>query len=191
MLNHSLGKDREFKLITLLGLSGSGKSTVGQHLAKSMRLKFIDTDKLIEESEKKSIQEIFQENGELYFRQQEESVLTKVCQDYEHRFSILAVGAGLPFFNKNQEKLIRSGYLVYLRTRIETLIKRLDTDAIAKRPLLSKGDGNSIYSILKKQLDERVSFYENVDVIIDTDDKSVSDLSFEIGRYYLSEAIWC
>lgn len=73
-------------LIFLIGFMGSGKTSVGRHLARNMHYRFIDLDAVIEEREIKTIQEIFDQHGESYFRQCESKLLSEVYRDEGHRY---------------------------------------------------------------------------------------------------------
>ena len=77
--------------ITLCGMMGSGKSTLGKILAKKIGYNFVDTDKLIEEKEKKSINKIFEEDGENYFRQQEEKITLDILKNSN---TVVSLGGG-------------------------------------------------------------------------------------------------
>ncbi len=187
-MNNNLSDGRKLKLIALIGLSGSGKTSVGQQLSQSIKLNFIDTDKLIEEKEKKIIPEIFLNHGEKYFRQLETQVLAEISLN--PNFLIVATGAGLPCYNNNFDKLAKCSYLIYLKTNIDTLIKRLTGDGIANRPLLSNKTPESLNSILLQMLEEREKFYSQADIIIDTDKLSLADIAFNIQRKFLADVIW-
>ena len=69
------------KSLVLTGMMGVGKSTIGRLLAKRLKTKFIDVDKIIEKNEKKSIKRIFEDNGEKYFRKLEEKITLKILKN--------------------------------------------------------------------------------------------------------------
>ena len=69
------------KSLVLTGMMGVGKSTIGRLLAKKLKMKFIDVDKIIEKNEKKSIKRIFEDSGENYFRKLEEKITLKILKN--------------------------------------------------------------------------------------------------------------
>ena len=91
--------------LVLTGMMGSGKSTVGKSLAKKLKLKFVDTDSIIEKSQKKTIAEIFDKKGENYFRKVEEHVCLEIL---EKENLAIALGGGA-FINPRIRKKIHSG----------------------------------------------------------------------------------
>ena len=103
--------------IILIGMMGSGKTTVGKILADEINFKFIDSDDLIEKQEDKSITDIFLSKGEDYFRELEKNLISK----FNHKHFVLATGGGLPVFNDNFDKLINIGTIVYLKTSFKEL----------------------------------------------------------------------
>ena len=111
--------------IILIGMMGSGKTTVGKILANKINFKFIDSDDLIEKQEDKSINDIFLLKGENYFRELEKNLISK----FKYKSFVLATGGGLPVFNDNFDKLINIGTIVYLKTSFkELVINMVDSD---------------------------------------------------------------
>ena len=84
--------------IYLIGLPGSGKTTLGKQVAKALNLTFIDMDEKIEQTEGKSISEIFSKEGEAYFRDIERAMLHQVAQEEN---CIISTGGGAPCFFDN------------------------------------------------------------------------------------------
>ena len=119
--------------IVLLGYMGSGKSTVGKCLAAELKIPFLDLDDYIETGEKRSIPEIFEEKGELYFRRKEHFYLQEVLS-VETDF-VLSTGGGTPCYANNIEALVSStATVVYLKVPVIQLAKRLSKQK-AQRPL--------------------------------------------------------
>jgi len=148
--------------IVLVGLSGSGKTTVGKLLEKSLNnLRFVDTDEIIVENEKKSINDIFAESGEQKFREIEKAVVEKVSMENN---LIISTGGGVVLYKENMLNLKKNGIIFYLKTSPEVIAKRLKNDDT--RPLLKVND---VKEKLYKMLEIREKLYETADVTINTD----------------------
>ncbi len=122
--------------LVLMGLSGSGKSVVGWHLAKLVGFGFIDTDKRIEQEEKMSITEIFKKKGEKYFRELENKLFQKLSNIRSH---VIATGGGT-VLNEDAWGVMKSmGLLIWINTPIEEIARKLlrSPEDLRKRPLLS------------------------------------------------------
>ena len=167
------------KNICIMGLMGSGKSVIGKDLSKYLNFKFYDTDKEIELKTKKSINEIFKEYGELYFRELEERICIKLLNKNN---CVISLGGG-SITNKQVRKSIKqNSYSIYLQVKLSNLVNRLKSSK--KRPLLNK-DENKI-EILNKLYEDRQKFYERADFIVnnDTDKVHVLDkIKFELNSY--------
>ena len=120
--------------IFLVGPMGSGKSSLGKKLAKSLDKKFIDTDKEIEKKENKTINEIFENNGERYFREKEKEFLIKIPNSLN---MVIATGGGIVTDQENREKL-KENRVIFLNASVERQSKR--TSRSDKRPLLKNVD---------------------------------------------------
>src|SRR5690606_15609782 len=114
---------------------GSGKSSVGRVLAEKSAINSFDLDSLIEDSQQKSISDIFNEKGEIYFRKIETQVLKEFIGS-QNSF-VLALGGGTPCYANNHEFLQREEVVsVYLKASVDTLIQRLK-DTKKNRPLIA------------------------------------------------------
>ncbi len=140
--------------IFILGLPGSGKSTLGKQLADNIHYPFFDLDHCIEAEEKTSVQKIFETKGEPYFRQTEAIVLRKISEKEE--FFVMATGGGTPCFYDNMSYMNDAGVTVFLDVPVPEILSRLSDEEIEKRPLL-KG-GNALQTI-QQLLDERLPVY--------------------------------
>ena len=143
------------KSLTLTGMMGVGKSTIGKILAKKLRYKFIDVDKLIEKKEGLSINLIFKNKGETYFRKVESEI---TLSELKKQDSVIALGGGAFLNNlirKNTKKLSMS---FWLDVPLEELIKRLNKGK--RRPLLHrKNTGETV----KKIYFDRKKIYNEAD----------------------------
>lgn len=159
---------------------GSGKSTVGHLLSDILDFNFIDLDLVIEEKEQKSINEIFELKGELYFRKKEIEYLQEILQNKSD--TVLALGGGTPCYGKNLEAILTSPNTIsfYLKTSIAELLKRLRNEK-QSRPLLNhlKSD-EELLEYLGKHLFERSPFYSKANHVISTDAKSYQEIIEEI-----------
>ena len=121
--------------ITLIGLPGSGKSTVGRQLARRLDLPFADSDHVIEERLGHSIREYFEREGEDRFRDMEEAIIDDLSQNHH---GVLATGGGAVLRVANRKHLHERGRVIYLRSTPEDVFRRLRHDV--SRPLLQVKD---------------------------------------------------
>ena len=157
------------KNICIIGLMGSGKSIIGKDLSKYLNFKFYDTDREIELKTKKSINEIFKEYGELYFRNLEEKICIKLLNKNN---CVISLGGG-SITNKEIRKSIKqNSYSIYLQVKLNNLVNRLKSSK--KRPLLNKYE-NKI-EILKKLYEDRQQFYEKANFIVNNDTDKINVL---------------
>ncbi|MCR5792861.1 MAG: shikimate kinase [Lachnospiraceae bacterium] len=164
--------------IVLIGYMGSGKSTVGFRLARKMKYRFVDTDQTIEKEQKTSISSIFAEKGEEYFRNLETQTIEQMAKKVNH--SIVSTGGGLPMREVNGKILKELGFVVFLRVKKETILKRLSGDT--SRPLLQ---GDNVEEKVQSMLEFRNPIYEyTAHLIVDVDDKSFDEIMDEIIRNY-------
>jgi shikimate kinase len=143
--------------VFLIGMPGCGKSTFGKKASGQLGIEFIDLDTEIVNYTQKSINDIFAEDGEEYFRKVESELLKSITGDH-HNF-IMATGGGTPCYFNNMDFMNASGLTFYIDTDIEFLLERLTKKGINKRPLLKKIGHENLEEGLKEKLKERVSFY--------------------------------
>jgi len=152
---------------------GSGKTTVGKQLAKRARMDFVDSDHMIEERCGVSISTIFDIEGEEGFRKREAKMLTELCA---RPGIVLATGGGAIVSEENRIMLRKSGYVVYLKTSIETQLAR--TQKNQNRPLLENVDAQGK---LTQLMEERGALYEQeADLIVTSGERVVSKVVEEI-----------
>ncbi len=152
---------------------GSGKSSVGRALARLLRRKFIDTDGLIEEREGTSINEIFTEKGEDYFRKLESLVLADVCKD---KSQVISLGGGTIVADDNRELLRKHSKLIALVAEPEELYKRVKRRKA--RPLLNQAEDP--LETLKQLWQKRKKAYMDSDLQVETEGKDVEGIAREI-----------
>ena len=165
--------------IILIGFMGAGKTSIGKGLSEKLQWKFIDTDCLIEEQQKKTINDIFADHGENYFRDLETDVL-KHLLDAKEQY-VVAVGGGLPVREENRRYLKELGTVVYLKADVETLVERLSGDTT--RPKLRGGDLREKIETLMRA---RADIYEDAATLeVYTDHRSLTDVVKEIVEHVL------
>ncbi|MEL0337646.1 MAG: shikimate kinase [bacterium] len=151
----------------LIGMMGSGKSSVGKLLANKLQFSIIDIDKEIEKNEKLSIKEIFEEKGENYFREIESKYLLR-----KRNSAVVSCGGGIILNKKNREFLRTNGYTIYLKSSIPTLEKRLLNKS--SRPLLNN---DNLKETLINIYSKRKTLYTSAaNTTIITDRRSVKEV---------------
>jgi len=136
-------------------MMGSGKSYWKQLLAKQCKTGGYDLDFIIEAQEERTISEIFQEDGEAYFRKAEAKLLRWFG---EKKAFVLATGGGTPCFHENMKWMNEQGITIWIDEPIEVLTERLINEK-AHRPLLSNLDEAGLRAFLSEKLEERKTFY--------------------------------
>ena len=152
--------------ITFCGMMGSGKSIIGKKFAQIIDFDFLDTDSFIEKKTGKSINEIFSESGEIFFRKLEENYISNILHKKNYVFSL---GGGV-MNNLNLRNIIkRNSYNIYLEVEINILSKRLESSK--NRPLINS---KNINEKLKELIKKRKNFYKEADLTI-KNEKKISD----------------
>ena len=148
--------------IALIGFMGVGKTAVGKVLAEKLGRKFVELDSLIEHKAGKSIPDIFQQDGEVAFRELEIEVTKQVSKD---KNLVIACGGGIVLNKINIDRLRQQSRIVYLTASPKVILKRVSGDR-DERPLLKAA--NKALNI-RELLGFRKPFYERVaDIKIDT-----------------------
>jgi shikimate kinase len=148
--------------IVLIGLMGAGKTAVGRRLANKLELPFIDADTEIEVAAGASINEIFAEHGEAYFRQGERKVIARLLQSGPQ---VLATGGGAYMNPETRAAIKARGTSVWLKADVKVLLKRVGRRGT--RPLLAGGDPEKV---MKKLMQERYPVYAEADVTVESRD---------------------
>ncbi len=171
------------KKIILVGYMASGKTEIGKLLAKKTDLPFFDIDYIIENELHKTISEIFDDEGEIYFRKKEHEVFIKKIK--ENQSFILSLGGGTPCYANNHEYLQSDDIMsIYLKANIETLTERLKIDK-SKRPLIKDLTDLALSEFVAKHLFDRSYYYNQCKYTIVTDNKSPTDIVEEIFKTLL------
>lgn len=156
--------------IILIGYMGCGKSTVGKRLSYARRTPFLDTDKLIERKVNMTISELFEKEGEEYFRDLETNCIKDLLK--ENGQYIIAVGGGLALREENRRLLKELGTVIYLQANWETIYERVKKDTT--RPLLQ---GDNPQEKIRSMMAKRAPIYQSAaDIIIDVDNKSYEEI---------------
>lgn len=159
--------------ISLLGMMGSGKTTVGSLLHKSLTdFEFVDTDEEIVKSENMTINEIFATKGESYFREAEHKILSNILNKDNQ---IISTGGGIVKNKKNLNLLKIKSISFYLKASPDSLYQRVKNNT--ERPLLNDCD---MESKIKDLLIQRKHLYEKADFIVNTDNKTPQEIINEI-----------
>ena len=158
----------------LIGMMGSGKTTIGRELASQLSYTFIDTDQLIEVYKQMPIHAIIEEEGLEGFRAIEESVLLNMNV---RNNTIVACGGGVILSSKNIERMKEVGKIIYLRVSIKELSDRLKRTKQSDRPLLSDDINLSLTNINENR---QHIYKDTADLIIDCDHLSINEVVYKI-----------
>jgi len=164
--------------IILLGYMGCGKTTIAKKLSKSTKIPFLDLDKCIEEREKLSVNEIFEQKGEIYFRKLEHKLFVELLNSPEK--IIIGLGGGTPCYSNNHELLIREDVVsVYLKASVDTLVERLVSNN-SKRPLVANKTEEELKEFIAQHLFERSYYYNQAQYKVSVDGKTVEETIIDI-----------
>ncbi|MCD6385794.1 shikimate kinase [Candidatus Sumerlaeota bacterium] len=154
--------------IILVGFMGTGKTVVGNALARRLGFNYIDTDDIIEKRAGKTIPEIFAEDGEAHFRQLEKKAIRSLSHYDKY---VIASGGGAVIFDENIKQMKNAGVVICLSARPEVIYERIKHNTY--RPLLRVPDP---LQRIKELLAQRQAQYEKADVVIDTSELSVDEV---------------
>jgi shikimate kinase len=160
--------------VFLVGFMASGKSSVGQELARRLNWEFVDLDARIESRERKSVPEIFRDHGEGWFRQAETGALRDLLSESPQRNRVVALGGGA-FVQERNRELLRRWPSVFLEAPASELWQRSLADGI-ERPL--REDPEQFAQLYA----ERLPFYRQASVTVVTSGKDLASLCAEIER---------
>ena len=158
----------------LVGLAGSGKTTLGKQLAVVSGVPFLDLDSVIEEVEGMAVAQVFALRGETYFREVEAALLRKTTQQHEH--FVLSTGGGAPCFLGNMDFIVKNGLAIYLDVPAAILRDRVIADGIAHRPLYDGLTNADILSKIEEQHKARHQFYQQAQITLSGDHLTIQEL---------------
>ena len=153
------------KRIFLIGYMGSGKTTVGKLLARSLSLEFIDLDAFIENKYRKSIALLFEEKGEEMFRRIESHALREVAAFED---VLISTGGGAPCYFDNMAFMNRVGTTIYIEASPEELAARLQASKTV-RPLIAGKKDEELVSFIREHLAQRERYYNDAHIVYHTD----------------------
>ncbi len=165
--------------VILIGYMGSGKSTIGQNLSEILKFNYVDLDDYIQDKEGKTISELFKLKGEIYFRKIESQYLNEVLT-LEN--TIVSLGGGTPCYGSNMQEIASSNNCksIYLKSSIPNLVERLFGER-ASRPLIAHlKSKEELTEFIGKHLFERSVYYNQADMTISVDKKSIPEIVEEI-----------
>jgi len=167
-------------VVVLVGVMGTGKSTVGPGIAHALQCKFVDLDTQITKSAKCTVSEIFERGGEVEFRAIETDVLATVLDDARAQIDqqssnsvVVATGGGAIISQTNRDKIVSAAdHVIWLDAHVDELVKRTSSSRTA-RPLLA----NNPQQVLSALSNERASLYEQIATSrIDTTGKQIEQV---------------
>jgi shikimate kinase len=148
--------------IFLIGFMGSGKTYLGKQLASKLGFLFVDVDSVIENTEGVTIAQLFDSQGETYFRKVESDRL-KGLEKWDE--VVISTGGGAPCFHDNMDWMNAHGITVYLQTDPNLLLNRLKSET-ENRPLLRGKTDEELLDFIKNKIADRKLFYEKAKIIV-------------------------
>ena len=164
--------------IFLVGLPGSGKTTLGAEIAKKLDLPFVDLDYDIARIEKRSIASIFESEGEARFRELESQHLKNWC-DRKEDF-LMATGGGTPCFYANIDLMNKVGVSVSLDTSVEVIAKRMKNTELGRRPLFADQTVETIAGRVSQMRRERICYYQQAKLIYADDTQHIDHITKQL-----------
>ena len=134
------------KNLVLLGMMGSGKSSIGSMVTKKSNLKFIDVDNVIEHQSKTKIVDIFENKGESYFRNLEEKITIKILQN---NCCVISLGGGAFLNDKIRKEIVNNHLSFWLNWDNKTLLQRIKNSK--KRPIAYNSTDDELINLIKKR----------------------------------------
>lgn len=167
-----MGEKRNKENVVLIGMSGAGKSTLGVLLAKALGKDFVDTDILIQQREKRLLQEVIDQEGLEYFLQVEETVLLEL----EVQNAVIATGGSVVYSQRGMAALKRRGTVIYLSVPYEEVRKRV-TNITTRGIVLRSGN------TLQDAYEERLPLYRRYsDLVIDCTGRDIEGCVEELVK---------
>ena len=163
------------KNLILIGMMGSGKSTIGSLISKKLNTKFIDIDSVLENDSKMKISEIFEKKGENFFRNLEEKITLKLLNSINN---VISLGGGGFINEKIRKEVLKNNFSFWLNCDTQTLLNRIKNSK--KRPLAFNSSENEIIDLIKK----RSNIYSKALYKIECDNLTKKEIVKEILKIY-------
>lgn len=152
---------------------GCGKSTIANKLSGMIQIPYVDLDEYIEKKTNLTINQIFENHGEIYFRKLEHTFFVELLNLPEQ--IIIGLGGGTPCYANNHELLKGDGVMsIYLKASIDTLFNRLASNK-SKRPLIADKSDEEMKEFIAKHLFDRSFYYNHAMHKVTVDDKSIEE----------------
>jgi shikimate kinase len=165
--------------LVLIGMMGAGKTTVGERCAERLTRTFVDTDDVVEAVARRSVQELFTEQGEATFRQLERDAVRDATVSPAP--AVIACGGGAVLDPENRRRMREAGTVVWLRAAPTVLAERVESDGV-ERPLLAP---RSAVAMLERLAVVRAAAYQAVaDAAVDTDGRTVDEVVDAVLEVY-------
>ena len=170
------------RTIFLIGYMGSGKSVIGKELSKRILYTFYDLDYFIEMNEKLSINQMFDQKKELYFREIEKKYLKKLIDKDENK--IISLGGGTPCYNNNMDLILNTinSESIYLKRSVDLLVERLFKNLSSRPLILHLKNRNELKEFVSKHLFERNQYYLRSKKILNTNNLELDDVMEELKK---------
>jgi shikimate kinase len=165
----------------LIGMPGCGKTTLGEKYARFNGYTFADTDEIIIKDQKKTIEKIYTEVGEMGFRKLEQELLKRFSDKKE---MVICTGGGLPCFLGNMEIMNNQGITVFMDVSNAEIWNRIKNTDFSGRPIYQNKTTEQIQVIIAEKSKERKSFYSKAHITLKSDDIVLEDLLTALDKLH-------
>jgi len=164
--------------IFLIGFTGSGKSSIGKKLSNLLHFDFFDTDTEIERISGRSILQIFDEEGEIFFREKERTLIAELSQKDN---IVVSTGGGTPCFFDNMQRMNQTGLTIYLHASPNVLKQRI-TNQKHQKPLLKTVPDEQLTPHITQLLRQREPFYQQAQITVEAFNITAKKLLWIMGE---------